>query len=314
MTRTTAKKKKNPIRILFICVAIALPTIHFLLTYVYVNFSSILMGFYQTIDGVRVWGFENFATFFGEFSKASSEIVLSFKNTFITFGIQVLMYPLGIVVSYFLYKKIFLHQFFRLVFFFPMIISSVVVVAVYRNLVSVGMSFDGEIFAGPISRLVQALWGLEEPVNLLSSDRFANLGVWIYLVWMGFPGNLILWGGTFSRIPDSLLEYGKLEGIGWGGELFRIILPLVWPTVSMTLILLFAGIFSASGNVFLLTEGLYGTQTFSNWMYMQVYQLTSPTSNALNYMSAVGLMVTIAACIIALVVRKISNQFEEVEY
>ena len=80
MTRTTAKKKKNPIRILFICVAIALPTIHFLLTYVYVNFSSILMGFYQTIDGVRVWGFENFATFFGEFSKASSEIVLSSKT------------------------------------------------------------------------------------------------------------------------------------------------------------------------------------------------------------------------------------------
>ena len=305
MTGTRIKKKKNPIRILFICFAIAIPTLHFLLTYVYVNFNAILMGFYRTIGGEKVWGFENFKQFFSEFNKTTTELGLSFKNTFLTFGIQVLMYPVGIVVSYFLYKKIFLHNVFRLVFFFPMIVSSVVIVAVFKGLAAP---------EGLLARLVQTLWGLERPPEILASDRFANLGVWLFMVWMGFPGNLILWGGTFSRIPDSLLEYGKLEGIGWGGELFRIILPLVWPTVSLTLILLFAGIFSASGSVFLLTNGKFGTQTFSNWMYMQVYEATSPNSNVLNYMSAVGLMITVVASIIALTVRKFSTRFEEVEY
>ena len=57
--------------------------------------------------------------------------------------------------------------------------------------------------------------------------------------------------------------------------------------------------------------------TLSAWMYLQLYTLSGnqDTSNAFNYMSAVGLVMTAIAITISLVVRKWSDKvFDEVEF
>ena len=299
------KKKISPMRVVFILAFIAVPTIHFLVTYVYVNLNSFTLAFYRTVGGEKQWGFMNFVQFFEEFGKSTSEIVLAFENTFKTFLIQTILFPVGIMVSYFLYKKILFHRFFRLTFFMPMIISSVVLVAVYKGIISP---------EGGLAKMLQKLLNRDTVPEILSDYELANWGIWLLLIWTNLPGNMILWGGTFSRIPDSVLESAKLDGITWGRELVSIILPLVWPTFIMMLMLHCSAIFSASGNVFLLTQGKFDTQTFSNWMYMQVYNATGATSNAFNYMSAVGLMVTLVACVIAVAVQKLKSKFAEVDY
>lgn len=299
------KKKVRPIRILFILAAILVPTVHFLITYVYVNFSAVLSAFYRTVNGVREWGFENFTRFFEEFSSPTSEIKQSFVNTFKTWGIQLLLFPTGIVVSYFLYKKVLFANTFRLLFFMPGVISGVVTVAVYKGILSP---------EGQLAAFLQQALNLDYIPEILGDNRFANWGIWGMMIWLGIPGNMILWGGTFARIPDSLLESARLDGVSWTQELVYIIIPLVWPTFSMLLMFQLSGIFGASGSVFLLTEGLYGTQTFSNWMYMQVYNYTGGNSNAFNYMAAVGLLITVVASIIAYSVRYFANKIESVEF
>lgn len=295
-------KKFNWIRFLFIIFGISLPTIHFLVTYIYVNFDAFLMSFYTTtIDGEKIWGLQNYKRFFDEFTAISPVLPPAFLNTFKTFLISLIMFPIGIIINYFLYKKMPCSGICRTLFFLPMVISGVVTVEVYTKFIS-PQSIIGELF-----------YKLTGEYDILSSFNYANYGVWGLMIWTGLPGNLILWGGTFSRIPDSLIESAKLDGVGWIGELFHIILPCVWPTFMITLIMLFAGIFGSSGNVFLLTEGKFNTDTFSNWMYMQVLGLADG-SNGYNYMSAVGVMVTIVASIIALSVNRLSKLFEEVTY
>ena len=57
--------------------------------------------------------------------------------------------------------------------------------------------------------------------------------------------------------------------------------------------------------------------TISAWMYLQLYKNSGSvySSGVYNYMSAVGLMITIVAVIISLCVRKFTDKaFEEVEY
>ena len=136
------------------------------------------------------------------------------------------------------------------------------------------------------------------------------------MVWLTFPGNLLIWGGTFSRISDSVLEAAKLDGVNWVQEAFKIIIPMVWPTFSLLLVMMFAGIFASSGQVFLLTGGNYGTQTLSSWMYIQVYASSvDPRSNLFNFMSALGLVITLISSVIAISLKKISSKaFEGVEY
>ena len=102
----------------------------------------------------------------------------------------------------------------------------------------------------------------------------------------------------------------------WVQEAFRIIIPMVWPTFALMFVLSIAGVFGASGQVFLLTQGQAGTQTVSNWMYMQVYGVSiNNSSNAFNYMSALGMFLTLVSCIVSITLRKLSGKmFQGVEY
>ncbi len=299
MTNTVQKKNKYKMslrRKLFILSFVTVPIINFLVFYVYVNFNAFIMGFQENIDGQIVFTLDNFRRVFEALGDADGELRLALRNTFYTFLIQLAMYPLSIIISYFLYKKIRLYNFFRTVFFLPTIVSSVVFAYFYMTFVS---------SAGPIPEILQKLYNLDYLPSILADSMFANKFVWLNMFWLGFPGNIIIWGGTFARIPTSVIEYAKLDGVNWIREMVQIILPIVWPTFSLFLVLQLASIFSASGNVFLLTFGDFGTQTLSNWFYMQVYGVSlRPGSNTFYYMSAFGLLVTAVSCIISLIVRK----------
>ena len=299
-------------RALFIISFIALPIASFLVFYVYVNLSSFTMAFQKPVDGVLKWaGLENFEWVFDKIKNGSTmeteNLRLAFQNTFKTFGINMIMYPIGLAISYFIYKKIWGYKYFRIVFYLPSIISGVVVAFFFTELMSPSGFFPG---------LLQNIYNLDYDLyNPLRDSTFANKMVFLHMIWLGFPGNLIIWGGTFSRIPDSLIESARLDGIGWIRELFQIIIPLVWPTLVLTLTLSISGLFGATGSVFLLTGGQLGTQTVSNWMYMHVQRSTNPMATPLYRVSAMGLMLTAVSCVLAFTTRKfLATRIEDVQY
>ncbi len=303
-------RKKKPInvsRVFFIISFIILPVLNFLIFYVYVNLDSFVMAFQMNVDGQTIWTLENFNRFFREFTLESSTIRIAFRNTFLTFGINLIMFPICFFVSFFLYKKIFLYRVFRTIFFLPSIIAGTIISAVFMQIVGT---------KGPIAKIVQDLYQLNYVPTLLGDSRFANATVLAQMIWLGFPGSMIIWGGTFSRIPNSVIESARLDGVNWVQEAFRIIIPIVWPTFALQLMLTFVGMFGSSGNVFLLTKGEFGTQTLSNWMYMQVYGNTGGgNNNAFCYLSAVGMLISAAAITISLVVRTITNRvFQDIQY
>ena len=292
-------------RIAFILCCISVPIIQWLIFYVYTNFSAIIMAFQ---DSQGMFSLANFQRFFKEFRLESSEINLAFRNTFITFGLAVITFPFKVMVSFFIYKKIPFAGFYRIVFFLPGIIFSVAVSLIFTRLISVD---------GVIAQAIGEWMGMDYAPELLADSKFANFVVLGQMLWLGFPGDLIIWGGTFARIPTEVLESGKIDGTTWWTEFTKIVVPLVWPTVALQMVLIGCSLFSASGNVFLLTQGQYGTMTLSAWMYVQLLYNsgTSYTSNAYNYMSAVGLLLTTIAIILSLTIRKFTDKvFGEVEY
>jgi ABC-type sugar transport system permease subunit len=114
-----------------------------------------------------------------------------------------------------------------------------------------------------------------------------------------------------------VLEAGEIDGTNWWTEFSKIILPMVWPTFALQLVLLFCGIFGSSGNVFLLTGGDYDTMTLNAWMYIQLFKSSGNqyTSTVYNYLSAVGVILTVIAVFISLVIRRFTDKvFDEVEF
>ena len=298
-------KRTDKTYIPFILFCTVIPIANFLLFYIYPNLSAFTMAFTNK-DGIV--SLDNFQRFIHDLSVPSSDIRIAFVNTFITFGIVLISFPFKVLVSYFIYKKIPGHKFFRIVFFIPTIVFSVAVSMVFMRLVSVD---------GVIAQWIGEKMNLAFTPELLGDSRFANTTVLLNMVWLSFPGDLIIWGGTFARIPEEVLESGQIDGTTWWTEFTKITVPLVWPTVALQMVLMFCGIFSASGNVFLLTGGEYDTVTLSAWMYLQIFDNAGNqyTSNVFNYMSAVGLVVSAIAITISLVIRRYSDKvFDEVEF
>lgn len=305
MIKRAQKKKINKMRTAFILFCITAPILQFFIFYIYTNFSSILMAF---TNNRGEWSFENFIRFGNELLDANSEISIAIKNTFITFGIMLVAYPFKVLVSYFIYKKVPGYNVYRILFFLPSIIFGVAVAMIFTRMIGVN---------GFVAEWVGNMLGLDETPELLADSRFANFTIWAQMLWLGFPGELIIWGGTFARIPEEVLESASLDGVTWWQEFTHIIVPLVWPTVSLQMVLMFCGIFSASGNVWLLTRGQYGTHTLASWMYEMLYANSGGaySSNVYNYLSAVGLILTVIAIAISTVIRKWTDRaFNDVEF
>ena len=93
------KKPINKTRVLFILSCVTLPVLNFLVFYVYVNLSSFAMAF---TDRNGTFSLDNFVRIFKEITEPDSPLQIALKNTLLTFGISLVMYPFQVLVSYFI--------------------------------------------------------------------------------------------------------------------------------------------------------------------------------------------------------------------
>ncbi len=303
----TIKQPKNSWqRKLFIFSLVIIPLVQFLIFYIYVNFNSFVMAFQTVEDGKTIFSLKNFKMLFDELKSTQSTAIISIKNTGIFF-VQGFITGIctGFVISYFLYKKIFLSQAFRIILFLPSLLSTVVVVQLFSMIVR---------YEGPVATIIQKIAGLDESPLLLGETKYALKTLLGYNIWLGLAGNMVLYMGALNRIPKDVLEYAKLDGVGWVREMLQIVLPLLWPTVVTLITVQFTGIFGASGPIFLFTQGKYQTSTISYWLWTKVYDLPL-NSPALNYGSAIGMFFTLVALPIVFGVRWILGKVQAaVEY
>lgn len=280
--------KKTRDRI-FIGGMLFLPICSFLVFYVYVNLNSILIAFQIPASSeTYTWGIDHFLTMIKEFSLSGSVLAGALKNTMWFFFSGILItFPLSFALCYFIYKKIAGYHFFRIVFYLPNIISASVIAILFKYMIAGN---------GPIS-VLYAIAGKEIP-KFLSDSAYAMPTLIFYNVFFGLGGNIILFSGAMSNIDSGIIEAAKIDGVGMMTEMVRIIIPLMWPTMSTVLLFQFIGIFNASGPILLLTRGGYDTYTLSYWIYDRV-----AFSSDLNYPAAVGLFFTAIGAPLAMFFR-----------
>lgn len=290
--------KKRWLEIGFVASLTVLHFINWLVFYLFVNARGIFMGFFDEFTGEFTTRY--FEVFFTELTSKSSELSISIRNTFITFGVQnFIVFPAALLFSYFLYKKIWAYKYFRIVFFLPNIISQVVLVTLFRYIMN-----------GPIADILQDWMGLSAPPLLLNSEQYAMKSIMIYIVWVSLGSNMVILGGTFSRIPAELVDSCKLDGAGFFKELWHISIPLIWPTLSTMILLNFVSLLGASGPVLLFTNGGYGTSTISFWMYSKTVVVPNHY-----YASAVGIVFSCVAVPLSFGVKALTDKIgTEVEF
>ncbi len=279
--------KRRINRALFMAAMMGPAIVGFLIFYVYVNFDSLIMAFQvNTGDSIR-FGFDNFAYFLRELSVPGSVFTEAIVNTLIFFVLGFVVMLLSLVVGYFIYKKIVGYKFFRFVFYLPCIIMGTATASLFSFVIA---------RAGPIGDLLRAA-GSEIP-DLLAEAPHANWMLILYQLLFTLGGNMILFLGSMTNISPEIFEAAKLDGVSWVRELFQIIVPLIWPTLSVMILQAIVGLTQASGPVFLLTEGAAGTYTINYWLYEQLLN-----GRNLEVSAAIGWLCTAITFPIALIAK-----------
>ncbi len=270
----TARRQK---KIFFWCL-VALPLLQFFIFYIVVNINSILLAFktFETETATYYFsGFQNFTKFISDITNEPT-MVMAAKNSLrlylaaLTFGL-----PLNLIFSFFIYKKTPGHRSFRIILFLPQIISSLVVSLMFRYFVE---------------ELLESIIGF----NLLQSKDTGFSTIIFYCVWASFGTQILIYTSAMSKIDESLVEAGKLDGMNYFQEFFRITLPLIYPTITIFLVVGVAGLFTSQASLF----NFYGAgaradlQTIGYIFFVKVFRNTEASFAQYPYAAAAGLLFT----------------------
>ena len=298
-----SQKQKNKIkRFLFISSILIIPIAVFLVFWLYVHLDGILMSFQKEVytdSGMKlVFTLDNFKKVFSSFFQEKS-LLTALRNTVLFYLTSVIVvFPISLLMAYFIYKKIFMYKFFRAVAYIPSIITSAALVALYRYTFMVG---------GPYNAILNHL---DKPYVNLFDGATAVLMLLGYNVIFGFGGNMVILGGAMNSINMDCLEAGEIDGCNWFQELIYLVLPMIWPTISTILILGFAGFLSASGPILAMTPNNQETFTLSYILYSYATGVGFYGRDTY-YASAVGMVMTLVSFPLVILMRKLLNKIRE---
>lgn len=214
----------------FIIVMLIYPLFRFAIMWGYINIRALYVSFtrYDLMTDSNIFvGFLQYELLFRRLATdeyTQHTLITSILYFPVTCGISL---PLSIIFAYFLFKKVPGAGIYRVIFYLPSISPIAVLTMSFKY------SFGSSGFVDPI----------------LNSLGFKNLPLWwgdpvvtpimvfVYCVWAGLGFNIVLFSGAMSRVPTEILEYNKLEGIGLSRELFKVMIPCVWPTFVTTFVL-----------------------------------------------------------------------------
>lgn len=207
------------------------PIIIFVMMQLGTSIRSITMAFqeYDVSKGEYYWvGFATLEKVFHDFA-TNQLIVTSISNSMIIWVVNTFIgIPVHLLVSFTIYKKVYGAEIFRVILFLPNIIAGMVWVLIYSYLVDYG---------------VPVLLGNPDMMSFLKNPSTDFWTLLIYSQWLGFAGGMVIYTGAMSRIPNSIIEYAKLDGLGYVKEFIFITIPLIFPTLSVTLITIATGLF-----------------------------------------------------------------------
>lgn len=171
----------------------------------------------------------------------------------------------ALTLALLVYFKVPFHRFYRVAWFTPMLVSGVIVGLVFRWI----FNYD---------------WGLlntflrEVGLDSLAVNWLGRKDTPLYVVifvhyWATFGFSFILLLAGLTTISQDLIEAARLDGASTRQLVFRVMIPIIRPTMVTVLILSFMGKMRAFNVVWVLTNGgpLHYSETVATYVQKRAF-------------------------------------------
>jgi raffinose/stachyose/melibiose transport system permease protein len=224
---------------------------------------------------------------------------IAFKNNIVimVFSISIQI-PLGLAMATFLDfggKKL---NLFKVVWFIPLLMSSVAV----GFLFTYALATNGGIF----STISKMLGGGN--IDLLGNPKLALYTVIGVICWQFTPFYMVYCMAGYSNISTDVFEAARIDGATRGQYFWRVALPLLSPALKSAAILSMVGSLKYFDLIYVMTGGGPGTSTelMATYMYKNSFSQFN-----MGYGSAVAGGMFILISLIALFTMKLLNRNTE---
>ena len=301
--KNKTQQYNNRIKLLQYCIMLAFPMLQFIVFYIIVNANSFVLAFkqYETDGSMTFVGLQNFKQLFYDM-KTQVYFSAGLKNTLLAYVFSLIIgMSTGLFFSYYIYKKRFAHTFFKVVLFAPSVISSLVLVTVFRFFADGFIpAFFNKVFESNM-------------LGLFSEKSTIIPTLLVYSVWIGLGTPIMMYVGAMGNISDSVIEAAQIDGVTPLKEFVHIVLPQIFPTITVFISTGIAGIFSNQLNLFsfFAAQASYDNYTIGYLLYLKVYKSTGYMDYP--YAAALGLIVTVITAALLIAVRTLLKRINPME-
>ncbi|HEX7057738.1 MAG TPA: sugar ABC transporter permease [Bacilli bacterium] len=229
-------------------------------------------------------GWENFRQIFMGDANFAHATVFTLKYCILYI---VLINVLAVVIAALLDQKLKTAAILRAAFFIPYILSLVIVGFIWRFIFSQGFQSLYDTTGWSIFNL-----------SWLGKPDLAFIAILLVSIWQSIGFYIVIYIAGLQSIPGELTEAAKVDGAGMFRRFFRITLPLLAPSVTISVFMALTNSIKVFDVILSLTGGGPGGTTYS--VTLDIYRDTFQ-NNMYGYGTAKAIVLFIAVLIITIV-------------
>ncbi len=216
------------------------------------------------------------------------------NNIFIIAGSLLLQLPLALALAIMLNRAgLWGRTAFRVIFFMPFVVSEVITGVLFTYIYR-------PLSQGGLLNAALSLVGIKGPAWLGEPD-IVMYAIFAAITWKYFGYYVVLYLAGLQGIPSELKEAAMIDGAAGWGILRYIILPLLRPTIVLTIFLSVIGSLQVFDLVWAMTRGgpVSASETMATYMYRAGF-----LKQQLGYGSAVAIIIFVIALTFSLLYQR----------
>lgn len=209
----------------------------------------------------------------------------------------IIVNALGIFIAVLVNQKLKLTNIYRSVFFFPLLISPVVVGFIWKALLN---------YHGIINQFL-SLMGIH-PIDFLGNPDLAPFSILFINIWRDTGFVTVLYLAGLQAIPAELYDAGCIDGANSRQQFWKITFPWLAPAFTACVVLMFTAYMRLYDVVVVLTNG--GPAGATETIAMQVIKVAF-NQNRFSYGSAIAIYMLCIVSVFSVTLTRLLRKREE---